>query len=122
MDTFTAYTLAPLMPEKGSMPTIGSVAANFARTSSDEAHTDFLRFSNSSTLADSILASLGEQDYQAYMDETRAFNERVAERKEERRAEKARRAAEREGRGRGKGLVRRLLGRLGRGIVRRMSF
>ena len=70
MDAYTRSYMAAIMPEKGSLESIGSVAANFARSEEEEINAMFVHYSHDSTLAQDILRSHGmvaHKDYIAAM-------------------------------------------------------
>ncbi|MCJ1252638.1 hypothetical protein MMC24_000444 [Lignoscripta atroalba] len=82
-----------IMPQSGSMPSIGSVAANFARTPSAEAREVFNRFSNTCPYAEAILHNHGIAAYEDYMEDVQASKEAEKRRLAEKLARKQARAA-----------------------------
>ena len=55
MASYTNVYMAAIMPECRAMSSVGSVAANFARTSIDESRDHSRRYSNGSDLVSSLL-------------------------------------------------------------------
>ncbi|KAI9878264.1 MAG: hypothetical protein M1830_001443 [Pleopsidium flavum] len=64
---YTEVYMQAILPELASLPSIGSVDANFARTSMEEEEMAFIQFRCSSIEADSVLANYGIAAYEDYM-------------------------------------------------------
>jgi hypothetical protein len=63
--SYTEFYMRPILPESGALPSIGSVAENFARNED----TDFRDFICSTTEAQSVRTSFGEPAYEAYAEQ-----------------------------------------------------
>ncbi|MCJ1228345.1 hypothetical protein MMC12_005006 [Toensbergia leucococca] len=93
MDSFTRSYMAAIMPEKDCLTSIGSVAANFSRTSENESRDEFVRWSNSSSLDEQILQNHGVVAYEEYLAEVQALHDEEEHYETRRLARKQARAA-----------------------------
>ncbi|KAI4260445.1 MAG: hypothetical protein LQ352_000307 [Teloschistes flavicans] len=86
---FTQFSMAPTLPDKSSLESIGSVAANFARTDEEEEQAEYVRFAYGSTKSEFLLQVFGQAVHDDFIAVLKAENERaVAEmgKRDERRA------------------------------------
>ncbi|KAL9069254.1 MAG: hypothetical protein Q9161_005661 [Pseudevernia consocians] len=68
MDTFTSACLAPIMPAKGSLESIGSVRAMHERANAETAeNSDFGKYQNRDHHADHIFQMFGQEAYDEYI-------------------------------------------------------
>ncbi|MCJ1242963.1 hypothetical protein MMC30_000159 [Trapelia coarctata] len=93
MDTYTRAYMAATMPSCETLSSIGSVAANWARTDDEEAEYEFAKYSCSDPLAESILATQGIVAYEEYIAEVQA---RKAADRDEAERQRAKREARRQ--------------------------
>ncbi|WEW58450.1 hypothetical protein PRK78_003918 [Emydomyces testavorans] len=77
--SYTEMYMLAFVPNSGDLPSIGSVAENFARTED----TSFFDFITSSPEAESIRATFGEATYYSYVEQQLEIrNEKLAESQE----------------------------------------
>lgn len=78
MDTFTSACLAPTMPAKGSLESIGSVRAMHERANAETAdNSDFGQFQKESDpYADHIFQMFGQEAYDDYIRDVAAKRQR----------------------------------------------
>ncbi|MCJ1336196.1 hypothetical protein MMC09_001472 [Bachmanniomyces sp. S44760] len=67
MASYTAAYMSPLISEKDSLESIGSVAANWSRSSEEEEREGFQEFCNGGVLASSILSELGPSAHDRFI-------------------------------------------------------
>lgn len=100
MDTFTKAYLAPTMPEKSCLPSIGSVAYNHSaarREAEEPQNSDFRNFQNRARtnprLADAIAEVYGDLGHDEYLADLAAHQEREDQMVAEKRARRVARLA-----------------------------
>lgn len=87
--SFTQFSMAPTLPDKSSLESIGSVAANFSRTDEEEEQADYIRFAYGSAKSEFLLQVFGQAVHDNFIASVKAEKEKeIAEKRkrDERRA------------------------------------
>ncbi|KAL8940256.1 MAG: hypothetical protein Q9216_002910 [Gyalolechia sp. 2 TL-2023] len=85
--------MSPTIPYQPSLSSIGSVAANFARTTEQEDQAEYIRFTYQCPESENLLQTFGKPDYDLWLLQERAQRERARVEDEKRRERKERRKA-----------------------------
>ncbi|KAL8717373.1 MAG: hypothetical protein Q9225_005377 [Loekoesia sp. 1 TL-2023] len=89
--SFTQMIMSPTVPYQSSLESIGSVAANFARTKEDEQQAEYLRFAYESPESEHLLRTYGQAVHDDYLAQMRVNHDRAQAEEAKRLEKKAKR-------------------------------